>query len=127
MGCAKVLLDHKAAVNSRDAHGNTPLHEAQFSMYESHRDGTTITAKDVLAITKLLLAHGADKKLRNNENHLPINIPKERRRTLQNVSDDSPELEGFQELLQLLEPASTTTIKIKPRVTVWSFRTKKTR
>jgi ankyrin repeat protein len=59
---AKLLLDHGAAADAQDAHGNTPLSHAVF---ESRGRGEMI---------RLLLSFGADKALKNKHGVSPENL-----------------------------------------------------
>jgi ankyrin repeat protein len=56
------LLERGASVDSRDAHGNTPLWRAVF---ESKNRGEVI---------KLLLAFGADRDLKNDHGISPLDL-----------------------------------------------------
>jgi ankyrin repeat protein len=60
----KTLLAHGASVDSRDAHGNTPLWRAVF---ESKNRGGVI---------EILLAAGADRDLKNNHGSSPLDLAK---------------------------------------------------
>jgi ankyrin repeat protein len=61
---AELLLKSGAAVDSQDAHGNTPLSRAVF---DSRGRGELIT---------MLLAHGADKLLKNKHGMSPERLAK---------------------------------------------------
>jgi ankyrin repeat protein len=58
VNAAKVLLDHKAAVNNRNGEGNTPLNVAAFNGQE--------------AVVVLLLDHKPDVNARNNLDKTPL-------------------------------------------------------
>jgi ankyrin repeat protein len=56
----KMLLDKNALINVQDIYGNTPLHIA--------------VEKEHIPFIELLLTHGADQTIRNNQRKIPMRV-----------------------------------------------------
>jgi hypothetical protein len=65
IGVARLLLEHRADVDSRDKWGKTPLH----LLFEDHGRGN-----DALDLARLLLQHGADVNRRDQDNNTPLHL-----------------------------------------------------
>jgi ankyrin repeat protein len=80
LDCVQLLLERGADVNARGSEGNIPLHGVAVMPVMDQRliDGTlkfppTIPAT-ILAIVRLLLEHGADPSVSNNEGVSPLSL-----------------------------------------------------
>ena len=86
----EMLLAHKANVNARNPHGDSPLHFAINSLYQESYDV-------VPAILELLLSAGADVNLQNKDGKTPLNYL-----TSQQPNSVDPRFPYYSKVLELL-------------------------